>query len=320
MLTNTELEDIKMLINLEKSIYNIYINLSNIIKNNNKSKKEELIAELKSLSSVEENILNRLITSEEKLTQIEKYLLDNKYISKYGKTETELINKNINKVGFNKLRLANRIQKSKFYIPKNLQSFLIKPTNSERIYSYIFVYLYDKDFYNLISYYLYQELDKADNNNKKGILIDKIISLCYLEKEQEIEDLNNDFEANKVITLVYDYVTSKIYKDNSLGKSYKQLKVSVLFPLTIKPLMIPDVFHNVEASYGLTEYLKAIFKSYYYLADTKTKENIIKQIEILKNTPQGQMYKKSFIVLNDCINEVETSKNQIYTIKSLVKN
>ena len=320
MLTNTELEDIKMLINLEKSIYNIYINLSNTIKNNNKSKKEELIAELKSLSSVEENILNRLITSEEKLTQIEKYLLDNNYISEYGTTETELIDKDINKVGFNKLRLANRIQKSKFYIPKNLQSFLIKPTNSERIYSYIFDCLYDKDFYNLISYYLYQELDKADNNNKKGILIDKIISLCYLEKEQEIEALNNDFQANKVITLLYDYITSKIYKDNSLEKSYKQLKVSVLFSLTIKPLMIPDAFHNVKASYGLIEYLKAIFKSYYYLAATKTKENIIKQIEILKNTPQGQMCKKSFDVLNDCMNEVETSTNQIYTIKSLVKN
>ena len=323
MLTNTELEDIKMLINIENSIYKTYLELTTAIKKNNDTKKNELISELKTLTNIEENILNRLINSERKLKEIEKYLKDNKYIEEFVCIEAELIDKKINQPGFTKLRLASRIQnfKSKMCLPESSGKInLIKPTKSSLLKSYVANYLYDKDFFNLITYYLYQELDNTNNKNRKDMLIDKIISLIYLDKEQETDALVSEFTPNKTITLIYDYITSNLGIDKNLVNEYKKIKISVMTSMTLKALMIPDVFYNDESSYDTIEYIKAMFKSCCYLADTKTKENLIKQIEVLKNTPQGQMCKKSFIVLNDCMNEVETSKNQIYTIKSLAKN
>ena len=121
MLTNTELEDIKMLINIENNIYKTYLELSTTLKRNNDTKKKELISELKTLTNIEENILNRLITSEKKLKETEKYLKDNKFIDEFVCTEAELIDKKINQIGFSKMRLANRIQnfKSKMCLPES---------------------------------------------------------------------------------------------------------------------------------------------------------------------------------------------------------
>ena len=323
MLTNTELEDIKMLINIENNIYKTYLELSTTLKRNNDTRKEELISELKTLTNIEENILNRLITSEKKLKETEKYLKDNKFIDEFVCTEAELIDKKINQIGFSKMRLANRIQnfKSKMCLPEsNGKIILIKPTKSSMLKSYVANYLYDKDFFNLITYYLYQELENTNNKNRKDMLIDKIISLIYLDKEQEKNALSNGFNSDEKIILMYDCITTNLGIDKNLVNYYKTMKISAMTSMTLKALVIPDVFYNNESSYDTIEYIKAMFKSCCYLSDTKAKQNITKQIEILKSTPQGQMCKKSFDVLNDCMNEVETSKNQIYTIKSLAKN
>lgn len=323
MLTNTELEDIKMLINIENNIYKAYLELSTTLKRNNDTKKKELINELKTLTNIEENILNRLINSERKLKEIEKYLKDNNYIDEFVCTETEIIDKKINQIGFSKLRLASRIQnfKSKICMPElDGKIISVKPPKSVLLKSYISNYLYDKDFFNLITYYLYRELENTNNKNRKDMLIDKIISLIYLDKEQEKNALSNGFNSDEKIILMYDCITTNLGIDKNLVSEYKKIKISAMTSMTLKALVIPDVFYNDESSYDTIEYIKASFKSCCYLADSKTKENLIKQIEILKNTPQGQMCKKSFIVLNDCMNEVETSTNQIYTIKSLAKN
>lgn len=323
MLTNTELEDIKMLINIENNIYKTYLELSTTLKRNNDTKKKELISELKTFTNIEENILNRLINSERKLKEIEKYLKDNNYIDEFVCTEAELIDKKINQIGFSKMRLANRIQnfKSKMCLPEsNGKIILIKPTKSSMLKSYVANYLYDKDFFNLITYYLYQELENTNDKNRKDMLIDKIISLIYLDKEQEKNALSNGFNSDEKIILMYDCITTNLGIDKNLVNYYKTMKISAMTSMTLKALVIPDVFYKNESSYDTIEYIKAMFKSCCYLADTKTKENITKQIEILKSTPQGQMCKKSFDVLNDCMNEVETSINQIYTIKSLAKN
>lgn len=323
MLTNTELEDIKMLINIENNIYKTYLELSTTLKRNNDTKKKELISELKTLTNIEENILNRLINSERKLKEIEKYLKDNNYIDEFVCTETEIIDKKINQIGFSKLRLASRIQnfKSKICMPElDGKIISVKPPKSVLLKSYISNYLYDKDFFNLITYYLYRELENTNNKNRKDMLIDKIISLIYLDKEQEKNALSNGFNSDEKIILMYDCITTNLGIDKNLVSEYKKIKISAMTSMTLKALVIPDVFYNDESSYDTIEYIKASFKSCCYLADTKTKENLIKQIEILKSTPQGQMCKKSFDVLNDCMNEVETSTNQIYTIKSLAKN
>lgn len=323
MLTNTELEDIKMLINIENNIYKTYLELSTTLKRNNDTKKKELISELKTLTNIEENILNRLINSERKLKEIEKYLKDNNYIDEFVCTETEIIDKKINQIGFSKLRLASRIQnfKSKICMPElDGKIISVKPPKSVLLKSYISNYLYDKDFFNLITYYLYRELENTNNKNRKDMLIDKIISLIYLDKEQEKNALSNGFNSDEKIILMYDCITTNLGIDKNLVSEYKKIKISAMTSMTLKALVIPDVFYNDESSYDTIEYIKASFKSCCYLADSKTKENLIKQIEILKSTPQGQMCKKSFDVLNDCMNEVETSTNQIYTIKSLVKN
>lgn len=323
MLTNTELEDIKMLINIENNIYKTYLELSTTLKRNNDTKKKELISELKTFTNIEENILNRLITSEKKLKEIEKYLKDNNYIDEFVCTETEIIDKKINQIGFSKLRLASRIQnfKSKICMPElDGKIISVKSTKSVLLKSYISNYLYDKDFFNLITYYLYQELENTNDKNRKDMLIDKIISLIYLDKEQEKNALSNGFNSDEKIILMYDCITTNLGIDKNLVNYYKTMKISAMTSMTLKALVIPDVFYKNESSYDTIEYIKAMFKSCCYLADTKTKENITKQIEILKSTPQGQMCKKSFDVLNDCMNEVETSINQIYTIKSLAKN
>ena len=323
MLTNTELEDIKMLINIENNLYKTYLELSAPLKRNNDTKKKELISELKTLTNIEENILNRLINSERKLKEIEKYLKDNKFIDEFVCTEAELIDKKINQIGFSKMRLANRIQnfKSKMCLPEsNGKIILIKPTKSSMLKSYVANYLYDKDFFNLITYYLYQELDNTNNKNRKDMLIDKIISLVYLDKEQETDALASEFTPNKTITLMYDYITSNLGIDKNLVNEYKKIKINVMTTMTLKALMIPDIFYNDESLYDTIEYIKAMFKSCCYLADSKTKENLIKQIEVLKNTPQGNACKKGQVTLIHCMNEVETSKNQIYIIKSLAKN
>ena len=323
MLTNTELEDIKMLINIENNIYKTYLELSTTLKRNNDTKKKELISELKTFTNIEENILNRLINSERKLKEIEKYLKDNNYIDEFVCTETEIIDKKINQIGFSKLRLASRIQnfKSKICMPElDGKIISVKLTKSVLLKSYISNYLYDKDFFNLITYYLYQELENTNDKNRKDMLIDKIISLIYLDKEQEKNALSNGFNSDEKIILMYDCITTNLGIDKNLVNYYKTMKISAMTSMTLKALVIPDVFYKNESSYDTIEYIKAMFKSCCYLADTKTKENITKQIEILKSTPQGQMCKKSFDVLNDCMNEVETSINQIYTIKSLAKN
>ena len=152
------------------------------------------------------------------------------------------------------------------------------------------------------------------------MLIDKIISLVYLDKEQETDALASEFTPNKTITLMYDYITSNLGIDKNLVNEYKKIKINVMTTMTLKALMIPDIFYNDESLYDTIEYIKAMFKSCCYLADSKTKENLIKQIEVLKNTPQGNACKKGQVTLIHCMNEVETSKNQIYIIKSLAKN